>query len=89
MDNLNEKFSSEKQKQPSCLGAVTCRYYNAGGIGMNLIVGVHIDNIKHQDGEHTFLTGRQPEYQWIRTEDLYDTYDEAKKAPVARFYNGR
>lgn len=89
MDNLNEKLSNEAQSQPSCLGAVTCRYYNSGGIGMELIVGVHIDNIKHQDREYTFLTGRQPEYQWIRTADLYDTYEEAKNATVARFYNGR
>ena len=85
----NEKLSNEAQNPPLRKGDVTCRYYNAGGIGMNLIIGVHIDNIKHQDGEHTFLTGRQPEYQWIRTEDLYNTYDEAKNAPVARFYNGR
>lgn len=84
-----DKTSLENENQPSCLGAVTCRYYKSGGIGMELIVGVHIDNIKHQDGEHTFLTGRQPEYQWIRSADLYDTYEEAKNAHVARFYNGR
>lgn len=82
-------MSNEITNPASCQTAVTCRYYNSGGIGMGLIIGVHIDNIKHQDGEHTFLTGRQPEYQWIRTADLYDTYEEAKNAPVARFYNGR
>ena len=83
-----EETSKNNETAQLGIGAVTCRYYNAGGIGLG-VVGVCVDNIKHQDGEHTFLTGRQPEYQWIRTEDLYDTYEEAKNAPVARFYNGR
>ncbi len=62
------------------------RYYNSGGaLG---IVAVPITNIKHQDGEHTFLTGRQPEYQWINTTDLHDTYEEAESSNIARFYKG-
>jgi len=85
---MEHKTLNTEETANSDLGAVTRRYYNSGGIGLG-VVGVCVDNIKHQDGEHTFLTGRQPEYQWIRTEDLYDTYEEAKNAPVARFYNGR
>jgi hypothetical protein len=27
MDNLNEKLSNEAQSQPSCLGAVMCRFF--------------------------------------------------------------
>lgn len=62
------------------------RYYNFGGaLG---VVGVSLANIKHQDGEHTFLTGRQPEYQWIITADLHDTYEEAESSNIARFYKG-
>jgi hypothetical protein len=87
---MNTEKTNLKNENPALSkGDVTCRYYKSGGIGMGLIVGVYVDNIKHQDGEHTFLTGRQPEYQWIRTADLYDTYEEAKNAPVARFYNVR
>lgn len=53
-----------------------------------MVIGVNVDNIKHQSGEYTFLTGRASEYQWIRTTDLHNTYEEAKNAPVAHFYRG-
>lgn len=56
----------------------TLKYYNAGG---NL--GVIGTQPGHTDGNYTFLVShRNP---WIRTTDLYDTYDEAEKAPVAVF----
>jgi hypothetical protein len=65
------------------------RYYNAGGFGnINLVIGVPLNNIKHQDGEHTFLTGRMPAYQWIQTCDLHNTREQAENALIARFYKG-
>lgn len=60
------------------------RYYNSGSaLG---VIGIPIDSIAHQDGEHTFLPGRKPEYQWIRTADLFDTREEAEKSPAAEFF---
>lgn len=32
------------------------------------------------DGEHTFLSEMPPRYCWIKTSDLYDTYEEALKS---------
>jgi hypothetical protein len=90
---INEKLSkmeeTSKNKETAQLGigAVSYRYYNSGDILG--VVGVPVDKIKHQDGEHTFLVGREPKYQWIRTIDLYDNREEAKKSEPAQFYNGR
>lgn len=40
----------------------------------------------HQDGEYTFLLNRTLGYTWIRTADLYDTREEAERAPVVRCF---
>lgn len=54
------------------------KYYNAGGY-----LGVIGTNPAHIDGDYTFIRyGQNP---WIRTKDLYDTYEEAQSAPVAVF----
>ncbi|UNO47995.1 hypothetical protein [Alicyclobacillus acidoterrestris] len=56
------------------------KYYNAGGaLG---VIGVET---AHTDGDYTFLPDHVMSNPWIRTEDLYDTYEEAKNNPVARF----
>ena len=80
--NLNELLNQQLN-----IAGVTYRYYNSGDILG--VIGISLDNIKHQDGEHTFLTGRQPKHQWIRTIDLYNTREEAEKSEPAQFYNGR
>lgn len=79
------KLTADDGKLPIC--DVAYRYYNSGNILG--VVGVKLNNIKHQEGCYTFLVGRQPEFQWIRTIDLYDSREEAEKAEPAQFYNGR
>lgn len=70
-------------KDNSNAQTTTYRYYNSGGVLG--VIGIPIDNIKHQDGEYTFLVGRTSKYQWIRTKDLFDTREEAEKQPPAIF----
>jgi hypothetical protein len=76
-----------KTEQPCTIHSVTYRYYNSGDILG--VVGIPLNNIKHQDGEHTFLVGINPKYQWIKTTDLFDSREEAEKSEPAKFYNGR
>ena len=64
--NVNESFILH----------VNYRYYKINGH----VVGVHIDNVKHQDGEFTFISGRLSNHEWIRTVDLYDTHEKALNA---------
>lgn len=83
----NEQNTNTPQSQQLNIAGVTYRYYNSGDILG--IIGVPIYNIKHQDGEYTFLVGREPKYQWIRTIDLFNTREEAENQLPALFYNGR
>lgn len=57
------------------------KYYNSGNLG---ITGTYI---AHEDGEHTFIPSLNSGYHspWIKTKDLHDTYEEAKKASVSEF----
>jgi hypothetical protein len=59
-------------------------YYNSGTtLG---IIGVHLDNVHHQDGEYTYLTGFSEDFKWIITEDLHKSYKEAEMSNPARFF---
>jgi len=60
----------------------TYKYYNSGTLG---IIGIPIQNIKHNDGDFTFLNGRTARFSWIKTSDLYDSIELAEKANVAEF----
>ena len=85
---MNEEQNlNTAESQQLNIDVVTYRYYNSGDILG--IIGIPISNIKHQDGEYTFLVGREPNYQWIRTIDLFNTREEAESQPTALFYNGR
>lgn len=84
--NEYQNLNNAENQQLNIAG-VTYRYYNSGDILG--VIGIPLYNIKHQDGDHTFLTGVQPKYQWIRTIDLYGTREEAEKSDPAQFYNGR
>lgn len=86
MKELEQMSIDTQSSQTIAKPNVICRYYNSGNsLG---VIGIQSNNIHHQDGEYTFLTGREPDYQWIMSCDLYDTYEEAKNAQPARFFNG-
>ena len=54
------------------------KYYNTGNsLG---VIGTYPGHIS---GEYTFLVNNND--PWIRTEDLYDTYEQAENSTKARF----
>ena len=54
-------------------------------LNINFIVGINIDDIKHQDSGYTFLTGCNSKSSWIKTEDIHIHIEDAEKGSTARF----
>lgn len=57
-------------------------YYKSKYLG---VVGVQVEDIKHQDGDYTFLAGRKAEHSFIKTSDLHKSFLDAENGKVAEF----
>jgi hypothetical protein len=58
------------------------KYYNSGTLG---VIGIPTENIKHINGDFTFINGRASRYSWIKTSDLFDSRELAEQSNVAEF----